>query len=47
MTVREFVSGLAFIARDMWRRTPRPDLYLDCDVCSGAVFWLGVAILVI
>jgi len=36
MTVREFVSGLAFIARDVWRPTPRSDLYLDCDVCGGA-----------
>ncbi|WP_041254886.1 hypothetical protein [Frankia sp. EAN1pec] len=36
MTVREFVSALAFIARDVRRRTPRSDLYLHCDVCGGA-----------
>ncbi|CAJ63638.1 hypothetical protein FRAAL4997 [Frankia alni ACN14a] len=35
MTVREFFAALAFIARDAWSPTPRPDLYLHCDVCGG------------
>lgn len=37
MTVREFVSGLASVARDVLRPTPRSDLYgvqvEERDVC--------------
>ncbi|SBW22203.1 hypothetical protein FDG2_2292 [Candidatus Protofrankia californiensis] len=36
MTARELVSGLAFIARDVWRPSAKLDLYLHGDVCGGA-----------